>query len=243
MAGSDKTIKSFDFEPGRILARKYEVVRKIGQGWEGEVYLIRERETGIDRAAKFFYPCRNQKNLVLKRYAKKLDCLRQCPIVIHYYTQEQITFRRWPVNFLVSEYVEGEQLESFLAKLPGSRLSPFQGLHLLYNLAKGIEQIHAKREYHGDLHSQNIIVQRYGLSFDLKLIDLFHWSHPRPENIRDDVVDMVKIFYESLGGAKYYAKQPDAVKSICCGLKKNLILKKFKNAQKLREHLETMKWN
>ncbi len=46
-------IESFDFNPGRIFANKYEIVDLIGYGWEGEVYKIVERPTGIERAAKF----------------------------------------------------------------------------------------------------------------------------------------------------------------------------------------------
>ena len=35
-------------------------------------------------------------------------------------------------------------------------------------------------EYHGDLHDDNIIVRRHGLSFDLKLVDMFPWGATRP---------------------------------------------------------------
>lgn len=53
---------SFNLQPGRILAKKYEVIAKLGAGWEGEVYRIRELNTGIERAAKLFFPDRNIKN-------------------------------------------------------------------------------------------------------------------------------------------------------------------------------------
>lgn len=239
---SPARIDAFDFPVGRPLAKKYEIIQKMGSGWEGEVYLIREMATRIERAAKFFYPQRNIGNQTLKRYAKKLHALRDCPIIVPYYTQETIVYRRQMVSFLVSEFVEGTQLNEFLKSQPGRRLSPFQAIHLLYALAKGIEAIHAKKEYHGDLHSGNVMVRRFGLGFDLKIIDFFHWNHPKPENIRDDIVDMIKLFHESLGGASQYAKQPDAVKAICCGLKKSLILKKFPTATKLRHYLESMTW-
>ena len=55
VAGPSK-IDRFDFKEGRVLARKYEVLSKLGGGWEAEVYLLRELSTGIERAAKFFYP-------------------------------------------------------------------------------------------------------------------------------------------------------------------------------------------
>ena len=38
-------ITEFDFDPGRTVAGKYEIESKLGGGWEGEVYLVREIET------------------------------------------------------------------------------------------------------------------------------------------------------------------------------------------------------
>ena len=40
-------VKRFDFPPGRIVAGKYEVGPQLGSGYEGEVYAIVERATGI----------------------------------------------------------------------------------------------------------------------------------------------------------------------------------------------------
>ncbi|MDD3519358.1 MAG: protein kinase, partial [Chromatiales bacterium] len=156
-------IRSFGFNPGRRLAGKYEVIDRLGAGWEGEVYRVVECATGIERTAKFFFPQRNLRDRAARFYARKLHALRQCPIVIQYYTQEHISYRGTPVTFLVSEYVEGELLSAFLGRQPHRRLSPFQALHLLHALARGIECIHHLREYHGDLHADNIIVSRYGL--------------------------------------------------------------------------------
>ena len=129
-----------------------------------------------------------------------------------------------------------------LRRQPGKRISPFQAAHLLHSLVIGIEAIHRLREYHGDLHPENIIVGRYGLRFDLKLVDMFHWTTPKRENIQDDICDLVRIFYDATGGATRYARQPDEVKKICCGLKRSLILERFPSASHLRQHLETMQW-
>ncbi len=239
---SSKRVTSFGFNAGRILVRKYEVLERIGSGWEGEVYLLRELKTGIEKAGKFFFPHRNLQNRMVKFHAKKLYKLRHCPIVMHYHTQETIQFRKVPVTFLVSEFVEGELLSEFLKRQAGKRFNFFEALCLLHDLATGMEEIHALNEYHGDLHTDNIIVQRYGLGFDLKLIDLFHWKAPRPQNIKDDVCDMIRLFYDIIGGAKRYAKQPAVVKDICCGLKRSMILKKFKTAGQLRQYLESLEW-
>ena len=236
-------IQSFDLAPGRTLARKYEVVSRLGGGWEGEVYKIREKSTGIERAAKLFFPQRNVRNKAAKSYAQKLHNLRDCPIVIHYHTEESIVLRRHPITVLVSEYVEGELLTDFLKRQPGGRLQPFPALHLLYALAVGLECIHRSREFHGDLHSDNIIVERYGLTFDLKILDFFKWQAPKRDGYQHDLCESVRIFHEALGGAKFYAKQPQIVKDIVLGLKTSLILKRYPTATHLRQHLETVQWD
>lgn len=238
-----KSIEAFDLEPGRSLARKYEIVSKLGGGWEGEVYRIREKNTGIERAAKLFYPDRNVRNKAAVAYARKLHSLRDCPIVIKYHTEETIQIQRTPITVLVSEYVEGELLTDFLKRQPGGRLHPFQALHLLYALAKGIAEIHQRREYHGDLHSDNIIVQHYGLEFDLKILDLIQWEAPKREGLQDDICDVIRIFYDSLGGARFYTKQSRRIKDIIRGNKRSLILRRFPTATHLRLHLEALGWD
>lgn len=236
-------IGEFNLPPGTIVAGKYHIVAFLGAGWEGEFYLVRERPTGIERTAKFFFPHRNERDRTLKFYARKLHKLRQCPVVIQYHTQDSFRYAGVPISFLVSDYVEGELLTDFLRRQPGERLSPFQGLHLLHALASGIECIHALGEYHGDLHTDNVIVQRHGLGFDLKLLDVFHWGAPRAENIRHDVICLIRILYDALGGQKRYATLPPEIKSICCGLKQSLILQKFRSAGKLRRYIETLEWS
>ena len=238
-----RTIEEFDFRPGRILARKYEVISLLGSGWEGEVYRIKEVSTGIERAAKFFYPQRNPKDKATRFYAKKLHKLRHCPILIQYHHHDSIIFRGEPITFLVSDYVEGEILSEFLLRQPGKRLTVYEGLHLLHALASGMECVHQQREYHGDLHDNNVIIRRFGIGFDLKLLDVYHVSSAKPENINLDVLEMVRIFYDAVGGAKHYAKQPPVVKAICNGLKRTLILKKFRTAGQLRKYLETFEWD
>ena len=237
-----KLIESFDLAPGRILARKYEVLEKLGAGWEGEVYRIREKNSGIERAAKLFFPQRNVRNRAAKSYARKLHKLRNCPIVIHYHTEETVVIRRTPITVLVSEYVEGELLSDFLQRQPGRRLHPFQALHLLYALAVGIADIHREREYHGDLHDDNVIVKRYGLEFDLKILDLIQWEAPKREGLQDDICDMARLLYDAIGGQRFYSRQSKEIKDIVRGNRRSLILKRFPTAAHLRLHLENLQW-
>jgi tRNA A-37 threonylcarbamoyl transferase component Bud32 len=235
-------ISSFKLSGGTLLAGKYEVVLRLGSGWEGEVYLVRECGTRIERTVKIFFPRRNLGNRALRFYARKLHKLRHCPIVIQYHTRDTFVFNGLPVSFLVSEFVEGELLSDFLKRQSGRRLNPFQGVHLLHALAAGIELIHNVGEYHGDLHTDNVIVLRHGLGFELKLLDMFSWGSPNAENIQHDVFDLIRIFYDALGGQRWYRRQPQEVKDICKGLKRSLIAREFRSAGQLCQYLEMMEW-
>ncbi len=246
MAGrkaSKHVVDAFDLQPGRKIAAKYVVVSKLGSGWEGEVYKISEIRTGIERAAKLFYPQRNPGNKASRYYAQKLHKLRHCPILIQYHTEELLLYRKIPITVLISEYVEGELLSEFLKHFPGRRLHPYQALHLLYALAVGIEEIHLLNETHGDLHTDNIIVNRFGLEFEVKLLDLFNGSIPKKETRQTDICELIRIFYDCLGGMKWYSRMPRTVKEICCGLKRTLILERFRSVSHLREHLESLDWS
>lgn len=233
---------SFDLAPGRVIAGKYEIIAKLGSGWEGEVYKIAESATGIECAAKLFYPARNLKNKTVVSYARKLHRLQDCPMVIKYHTQETMRWRGNSISVLISDYVDGQLLSEYLDSLRGKRLAPFQAAHLLHALAGGLEGIHFHGHYHGDLHTDNIMVCRVGLEYDLKFLDLFDPGGRKQDIMGHDICDAIRIFYDALGGARTYASQPDQVKQICCGLKRSLILKKFRSASALRLHLEALEW-
>src|ERR1700733_15291410 len=130
--------KRFDFQPGREIAGKYMIERPLGRGWEGEVYVIPERSTGVQRAAKFYYPFRDPTGKAAIAYARKLDALRHCPILMQYHHQEVAYVKKRKVTVVISELVEGKNLSEFLFDQPSHRLSTFEALHVLYTLTKGI---------------------------------------------------------------------------------------------------------
>jgi tRNA A-37 threonylcarbamoyl transferase component Bud32 len=237
-----KHIQRFDFPSGRIVAGKYQIERLLGSGWEGEVYVIIERATGIRRAAKFYYPHRDPTGKAAIAYARKLDALRHCPILMQYYHQEIALVKRRKVIVVISELVDGQKLSEFLASQPRQRLSAFEALHVLYELAKGIAPIHARGEYHGDIHDDNIMIRRHGIGFEVKLVDFFDLGRPTRDKIHKDVLNLIEVFHTLLGGRKHYAQQPRVVKEIIRGLKDSLILERFGSAGDIQRHLETLAW-
>ncbi len=239
---SSRKSKRFDFPPGRIVAGKYTVERPLGSGWEGEVYVLVERATGIRRAAKFYYPHRDPTGRAAIAYARKLDALRHCPILMQYHHQEIAYVQRKQVVVVISELVEGQKLSEFLQCQPDQCLSTFEALHVLYALAKGIAPIHARGEYHGDIHEGNIMIRRQGISFEVKLVDFFDLGRPTRAKIHKDVLNLIQVFYQIVGGRSRYRQQPPVVKHIIRGLKDSLILQRFQSAGDIARHLETLEW-
>lgn len=235
--------EKYNLKNGRTLANRYMVTGYLGGGLEGEVYKVKESYTNKERAIKIYYPHRNPKFKVSARYAQKLDKLRDSPIVMDYLSHETIVINREKVACIVSEYIKGEILYHFVQKQRGKRLGIFPAVHLLYSIVRGVESIHAKGEYHGDLHTENIIIRRFGLEFDLKIIDLHHWGDSKKDNRDEDIIKVVKIFYEILGGQPHYAKLPAPIKYIICGLKRGMILSRFKTISSLKLYLEQMDWS
>jgi tRNA A-37 threonylcarbamoyl transferase component Bud32 len=235
-------VKRFDFPPGRIVAGKYEIERPLGSGWEGEVYVIVERSTGIRRAAKFYYPHRDPTGKAAIAYARKLDALRHCPILMQYHHQEIAYVKRRKVVVVISELIEGKKLSEFLNDQPHHCLSTFEALHVLYVLARGIAPIHARGEYHGDIHDDNIMIRRRGIDFDVKLLDFFDLGRPNRSKVHKDVLNLIQVFYAIVGGRKRYSLQPKVVRDIIRGQKDSLILARFQSAGDIQRHLENLTW-
>ncbi|UCF04636.1 MAG: serine/threonine protein kinase [bacterium] len=236
-------IESFNFQTGRRVGRRYVVVERLGAGWEGEVYRLVEETTGIDRVAKFYFPHRNKSGRAAQRYAIRLHRLRDCPIVIQYIYHDWCHFHKARIEYVVSDYVEGELLSRILSRQPGKRFHTFEALHVLLALARGIEQVHARGEYHGDIHTDNILVRRRGLSFEMKILDFYDLGRSNKEKRFEDVLDMIHVFYEILGGRRHYARQPAIVHDVCKGLKRTLIRRLFHNAGDLKRYLEKYGWD
>lgn len=243
MSARSRTIESFDLPTGRRIAGKYIVEDKLGAGWEGEVYRVAEIGTGIHRAVKLFYPQRNENDEALRTYATKLDRLSDCRSVIRYHHTERFTFKGERITGLVSQLVHGRPLEDLIRLQPGRRFRPFTAACLLHALATAVVEIHDAGEYHGDLHEGNVLVARRGIRFQVHMVDMLATAKGVREGRRGDVLDLVRLFYESVGGKARYPSQPQWVKDICRGLRRGLILERFPTADALRRHLERFEWD
>ncbi|MEM6732354.1 MAG: serine/threonine protein kinase [Myxococcota bacterium] len=237
-----KKIETFALQEGRKLGSHYEVIRRLGGGTEGEVYQVREVDTGILRAAKLYFPHVDPKKKQGPWHARKLHRLRHCEIVLQYHHTQAVTIARESVLCLISDLSEGDTLDRWVAAQPGGRLTPFIALHVLYALARGIEPIHAVPDYHSDVHTENILVRPLGVNFDIKLIDFYDWGRFARYKQQQDILHTVRVFYDILGGRRFYPRLAPELKYIVGGLQHKIILKRFPTMSELRLHLETFAW-
>ena len=218
------------------------MVQKLGAGSEGEVYQIKERSTGVHRAAKLFF----QEPLVADKHvvwsARKLDKLQHCPIVLHYHHTMRVEVREKSVLCLISDLFDGARLEDFIVQQRGRRLHPFMALTLMHSIVRGLEKIHAVGEYHGDVHTQNILVQPTGIQLNIRLLDFYDRGRPSRRLRNNDLVDAVRVLYQCIGGRKHYSRAGDHIRYICCGMQATLILRRFPDMSALRNHLESFEW-
>jgi tRNA A-37 threonylcarbamoyl transferase component Bud32 len=233
----------FELKKGDVLAGAYVVDRLLGGGWEGEVYRVRERRSGGTRAAKLFFPHRNERNRAVRYHARKLERLRRCDVLVRYHHSEEIDLPVGRVTALISEYVEGVVLERAIAQLPRKRMPVYEAMMLTYWLARGLEHVHDMGEYHGDLHTGNILVRRFGVKWDVKLIDFYSWGRPSKANRMEDVFNLVRVFYDAIGGPEGYREAPPEAREIARGLRRDLIMERFPTVRRLRQHLEAADWS
>jgi serine/threonine protein kinase len=226
----------FHFHAGRVLAGKYVVAEFLGGGWEGEAYLVHERLTGFPRVAKFYYPERNEKGKSLKEYVKRLEKLSDLDCVIRYMHSDTIRHRGEKLDFMVSTRAPGKQL-SYYVKKRGGALQPLEALLITERIAAGLEAIHAQGMYHGDVHEDNVMVRRVGIHFEVRFLDFIHLGRTTRERKRDDVYDMLTLLRDMTGGRKKYAKQPEIVKALVKGGRRDLIYKTFPTARRVLKYL------
>ena len=193
--------------PAQSSRGKYVIERPLGSGWEGEVYVIIEQPPASAGPPSFITPTAIRLGKAAITYARKLDALRHCPILMQYHHQEiayvQQAEGRW------SSSANWSKARSSASSSPSSRdhrLSTFEALHVLYVLAKGIAPIHARGEYHGDIHDDNIMIRRQGIGFEVKLLDFFDLGKPTTSKIHKDVLNLIEVFHTIVGGRERYAQ-------------------------------------
>jgi len=151
-----------NLEAGKCFGH-YEIVRQIGAGGMGEVYLAQDKKLDRKVAIKILNEKFSRHESNLQRFiqeAKAASALNHPNIlVIHEIGETE------EANFIVSEFIEGKTLREVIEKLP-MRLS--EVLEISIQIANALVAAHAARIVHRDIKPENIIVRPDGF---VKILD------------------------------------------------------------------------
>jgi serine/threonine protein kinase len=143
---------------------------------------------------------------------------------------------------MVSDLASGQMLYQLIREQPRKRFHPFEALSLIYAIASGVAEMHDIGEYHGDIHEDNILVERRGVGFDVKLIDLYLHARWTANRLKMDVLDLAWLLYQLVGGPAGYSASPGIIKEIVCGRRTQTICRKFPTAGHLCRFVEQYSW-
>ena len=204
---------------GDTIADRYEIIRVIGRGGMGMVYLVLDKKTEEHLALKTLLPEYVSNQRAIQRFIQEVKTARSldhpCIVKIHDAQQTRDYF------FFTMEYVKGKTIREWMSKK--KRFGLGSTVRVLSLLCYALEHAH-RYTIHRDISPENVMVTPEGdvklLDFGLaKLVDTTtsftrigvslgkqHYSAPeqranaKAADHRADLFSLGVLFYEMLGG-------------------------------------------
>ena len=180
--------------------RGYKIVRRLGNGGLGAVYLVKHEVLENLYALKILYPeVANANENYVKRFlreAKIATRIRHPNLVAVYdagFDEEK------GVYYLVMDYVNGGDLRQAIAF--AGHFDPDRAVEVIMQVASALEAAQKFKVVHRDIKPENIMIQPDGL---VKLVDLGIAKS-------DDIKDSLNTTLESVFGTPAYVAPEQAV--------------------------------
>lgn len=214
-----------DFEAGEIFAGRYEIVKELGRGGMGVVYLVIDTDNQKYRALKTLLPKYTASRQAARRFSREVNAARQLshPCIVKVFDAGKAE----DALYYVMEYVEGKSVRTWMRqrkrKTGKAALGIGSTVRVLGMLCSGLKHAH-KITIHRDVSPENVMVMRDGqvklLDFGLAKLDnsdadltrfgisLGKIQYNAPEQRRDaknvdsraDIYSLGVMFYEMLSG-------------------------------------------
>ncbi len=211
-----------ELHAGSVLASRYEILAKLGEGGMGAVYKVRDRELDRIVAMKVIRPSLAQNAEMLNRFKQEIIIARQ---VTHRNVSRIYDLAEaGGLKFITMEFVEGRNLASLL-RLKG-KFVPKEATEIIIQVCRALEAAHSEGVIHRDLKPQNImvdahnrvVVMDFGIARSIEvgsvtqpgaLVGTPEYMSPeqgRGEKLdaRSDLFSLGIIFYELLTGNSPY---------------------------------------
>lgn len=133
---------------------KYEIIRSLGSGGFGSVYLA--KDTWLDIKVAIKVPHKQSAELYKLLKEPRLQAALNHPNIVRMIAAEKEN----KVFFMVMEYVKGKTLEKILEK--EKLLDCERALDFVKQIAQGVDHAHKNKIIHRDLRPSNIMISEDG---------------------------------------------------------------------------------
>ena len=205
----------------------YRLVKKIGKGGMGVVFLAKHKVMNTYRAVKVLPHCVKEDNAdIFERFMREARIASEFrhPNIVGVMDVEKDLKQQ--VSYIVMEFIDGGTLRRILKNQ--KTLPEIQALLIVRSVAEALKAIAAHKIVHRDIKPDNIMFTRYG---EVKLADLGiakneeedvtltrtnimigtpaylspeQMEHPKDVDIRSDIYSLGATLYEMLTGTPPY---------------------------------------
>ena len=149
---------------GAMLAGRYHILRRLGQGGMGSVWLAEDRQLDNRKVAIKMLP-----SIVVTDKRAYQQLKSEALVSLKLVHPNIVTLRAFEENngapFLVMDYVEGQTLSDYLSVK--GKLSEAETIKLLKPIAAALDYAHSEKVIHRDVKPSNIIIRKDGHPFIL----------------------------------------------------------------------------
>ncbi len=146
------------FVENQVVKDEYRIIRKIGEGGMGTVYLAEDIHMQQEVAIKLLHPALTKDPDIVERF--KTEAKAQYKLTHPYIVKLTRLVQFGEHYFIVMEYVEGMTLKEMLKKtglLPEDRALP-----IFHKILRGLEYAHSQGIIHRDIKPGNIMIDKNG---------------------------------------------------------------------------------
>lgn len=152
----------------RVIAGRYRILRRLGQGGMGSVYLAEQVGIGQQVAMKFLNSGLSMDPDVARRFLNEAKSYARVAhpnaVTLHDFGQDEEG-----TLYISMEYVEGDDLKRLLSHV--GRLALHEAADIVLQAADVLAYAHARQVVHRDLKPENIMVRQGMRGWHVKVLD------------------------------------------------------------------------
>ena len=155
-------------KPGEVLEQRYTVLRSLGSGAVGRVFLVSDKELGGQEVAlKIPHAQLMQDGQAIERFRNEILLSRQLshPGIVRIFHSSELSSG---LPYFTMEYVAGCDLRQLLAQSVANRLNQEEVHWLMLRIIEGVSFAHSRGIIHRDLKPDNILI---GFGGSVKISD------------------------------------------------------------------------